>query len=161
MYGLPSSIAKPGSKLIDLIRHRFTTGSISVDPEKYCAEISTAIAQGKTTNAIVKAPDGRSILVINCPIAGGAHWIGTHEDITERLMAEQQSRSLTEQGERRAAIDAAILSFRESVKSGLRMVTNNAAAMRATATTLAQSSGRDCREGDRRRSNLGRSIRQR
>ena len=140
MYGLPSSVAKPGSKLIDLVRYRFTTGSISEDPEKYCAEISTAIAQEKTTNAIVKTPDGRSILVINRPIAGGSHWIGTHEDITERLMAEQQSQSLIEQTERRAAIDAAILTFRESVERDLRMVTDNAAAMRATASILAQSS---------------------
>ena len=123
MYGLSSSVVKPGSKLIDLVRHRFTTGSIGEDPEKYCAEILTAIAQGKTTNAIVKTPDGRSILVINRPIAGGSHWIGTHEDITERLMAEQQSQSLIEQTERRATIDAAILTFRESVESELRMVT--------------------------------------
>ena len=140
VYGLPSSLAKPGSKLVDLVRYRFTTGSISDDPEKYCAEILTAIAQGKTTNAIVKTPDGRSILVINRPIAGGYHWIGTHEDITERLMAEQQGQSLIEQGERRAAIDAAILTFRESVERELRMVIDNAAAMRATASTLAQSS---------------------
>ncbi len=141
MYGLSPSIVKPGIKLIDLVRHRFATGSIGGDPEKYCAEILTAVAQGKTTNAIVKTPDGRSILVINRPIAGGGHWIGTHEDITERLTAEQQRQSLTEQGERRAAIDAAILSFRESVESELRMVTDNAAAMRSTATSLAQSSG--------------------
>jgi methyl-accepting chemotaxis protein len=140
MYGLSSSIVKPGSKLIDLVRHRFATGSIGLDPEKYCAEILAAIAQGKTTNTIVKAPDGRSILVINRPIAGGSHWIGTHENITERLMAEQQRQSLTEQEERRATVDAAILSFRESVESELRMVSDNAAAMRSTATSLAQSS---------------------
>jgi methyl-accepting chemotaxis protein len=141
MYGLSPSIVKPGITLIDLVRHRFATGSIGSDPKEYCAQILTPIAQGKTTSAIVKAPDGRSILVINRPIAGGSHWIGTHEDITERLMAEQQSQSLTEQKERRVAVDAAILSFRESVESELRMVTDNAAAMRATATSLAQSSG--------------------
>jgi methyl-accepting chemotaxis protein len=141
MYGLSPSIVKPGIKLIDLVRHRFATGSINGDPEKYCADLLAAIAQGKTTNSIVQAPDGRSILVINRPIVGGSHWIGTHEDITERLMAEQQRRSLTEQEERRTEVDAAILSFRESVETELRMVTDNAAAMRATATTLAQSSG--------------------
>ena len=141
MYGLSSSIVKPGSKLIDLVRHRFTTGSVGGDPEKYCAEILTAIMQGKTTNAIVKTPDGRSILVINRPIAGGRYWIGTHEDITERLMAEQQRQSLTEQEERRATVDDAILSFRESVESELRMVSDSAATMRSTATSLAQSSG--------------------
>jgi methyl-accepting chemotaxis protein len=141
MYGLSPSVVKPGHKLIDLIRHRVVTGSLDGDPETYCTEILTAIAQGKTTNAIVKTPDGRSILVINRPIAGGSHWIGTHENITERLMAEQQHQSLIEQEERRAVVDAAILSFRERVESGLRMVNDNAAAMRAAATSLAKSSG--------------------
>jgi PAS domain S-box-containing protein len=141
MYGLSPSMVTPGIKLIDLIHHRCTTGSLDRDPEEYCAEILTAMAQGKTTNAIVKTPDGRSILVINRPIAGGSHWIGTHENISERLMAEQQRQSLTEQEDRRAAVDAAILSFRESVESELRMVNDNAAAMRATATSLAKSSG--------------------
>jgi methyl-accepting chemotaxis protein len=140
MYSLPPSMVRPGSKLIDLIRHRCATGSMDDDPEEYCAELLTAMVQGKTTNAIIKTPDGRSILVINRPIAGGSHWIGTHENITERLIAEQQRQSLTEQGERRAAVDAAILSFRESVASELRMVNDNAAAIRATATTLAKSS---------------------
>jgi methyl-accepting chemotaxis protein len=141
MYDLSPSIVKSGSKLIDLVRHRFATGSVGLDPDKYCAEIFTAMAQGKTTNTILKAPDGRSILVINRPIAGGSYWVGTHEDITERLMAEQQRQSLTEQEERRATVDAAILSFREGVESELRMVSDNAAAMRLTATSLAQSSG--------------------
>ena len=141
MYGLSPSAVKPGTKLIDLIRHRYATGSLDIDPEKYCAEILIAMAQGKTVNAIVKTPDGRSILVVNRPIAGsGGHWIGTHENITERLMAEQQRQSLTEQEQRRA-FDAAIWSFRGSVESELRMVADNAATMRATATNLAKSSG--------------------
>jgi methyl-accepting chemotaxis protein len=146
MYGLTPSLAKPGAKLIDLMRHRFETGSFGEDPEKYCTDVTSAMAQGNTLNAIVKSPDGRSILVINRPIAGGHHWISTHEDITERLTAEQQRQSLAEQGERRLAVDAAISSFRERVESELRMVTDNAAAMRATATILAQSSGETARK---------------
>jgi methyl-accepting chemotaxis protein len=141
MYGLSPSIVKPGCKLIDLVRHRFATGSIGSDPEEYCTQLLATLAQGKATNAIVKDPGGRSILVINRPIAGSRHWIGTHEDVTERLTAEQQRQSLTEQEERRAAVDAAIASFRESVESELRLVTDNAAAMRAAATAFSQSSG--------------------
>jgi methyl-accepting chemotaxis protein len=140
LYRFPASIVKPGSKLIDLVRYRSSTGSISGDPEKYCTEILNAMAQGKTTNTIVKSPDGRSILVINRPISGGHYWVGTHEDITERLMVEQQRQSLSEQEGRRAVVDAAISSFREGAENEFLMVTDNAAAMRATATTLAQSS---------------------
>jgi methyl-accepting chemotaxis protein len=141
MYGLSPSLVAPGTKLIDLVRYRFASGSVGRDPEEYRAEILTAIKQGKTSNAINKSPDGRSILVINRPIADGSHWVGTHEDITERLLAEQQRQSLTEQDERRTKVDSAILSFRESVESELRMVNENAAAMRATANSLARSSG--------------------
>jgi methyl-accepting chemotaxis protein len=79
--------------------------------------------------------------VTNRPIARGGHWIGTHENITERLAAEQQRQSLTEQEQRRAAVDAVISAFRDSVESELRMVNDNAAAMRATATSLAKLSG--------------------
>jgi methyl-accepting chemotaxis protein len=141
LYGLSPDIVKPGSKLIDVIRHRFATGSIDRDPQEYRTEILTAIAQGKTANAIVKTPDGRSISVINRPIAGGGHWVGTHEDVTERLLADQQRQSLSEQEQRRAAVDAAIASFRESVESVLRTVGDSTAALRSTATSLAQSSG--------------------
>jgi methyl-accepting chemotaxis protein len=141
MYGLSPSIVKSGTKLIDLVRHRFATGSVGRDPDEYRAEILTAVTQGKATSAINKSPDGRSILVINRPIAGGSHWVGTHEDITERLMAEQQSQSLSEQEERRGKVDAAILLFRESVKNELQMVNDSAAAMQATANSLAHSSG--------------------
>ena len=140
MYGLPFSMTKPGSKLINLIRHRHATGSLDRDPEKYCAELLTAMAQGKTISVIVKIQDGRSILVINRPIAGGSHWIGTHENITERLMAEQQRLSLAEQEERRIAVDSAISVFRHSVDSELRMVSDNAAAMRSIATNLTKAS---------------------
>ncbi len=35
MYGLSPDIVKPGAKLIDVIRHRFETGSIARDPEEY------------------------------------------------------------------------------------------------------------------------------
>ena len=58
MYGLSPSVVKPGLKLIDLIRHRFATGSTGGDPEKYCTEILADTAQGKTNNAIVHTPDG-------------------------------------------------------------------------------------------------------
>jgi methyl-accepting chemotaxis protein len=141
MYGLSPAIVKPGLLLGDLIRHRFAVGSIGRDPEEYRAATAIAMAQGKTINTIVETPDGRSILVINRPIAGGGHWVGTHEDITERLLAEKQRQSLTEQEQRRAVVDAAIAAFRESVATVLRMVGDSTAAMRSTATGLAQISG--------------------
>jgi methyl-accepting chemotaxis protein len=141
MYGLSRDIVSPGCTLLDLVRERFAVGTIGGDPEAYRAELVAAMAQGKTVDLIVETPDGRSISVINRPIAGTGYWVGTHEDVTERLLAEKQRQSLAEQEKRRGVVDAAILSFRESVESVLRIVSESAAALRATATSLSQSSG--------------------
>ena len=48
---------------------------------------------------------------------------------------------MVEQDKRRAVVDAAIVSFRESVASVLQIVGQSAAALRTTATNLAQTSG--------------------
>ena len=140
MYGLSRDIVNPGCTLLDLVRERFAVGTIGGDPEAYRAELVAAMAQGKTVDLIVETPDGRSISVINRPIAGTGYWVGTHEDITERLLAEKQRQSLAEQQERRAAVDSAILAFRESVETVLRPVGDSAATMRSIAASLAQSS---------------------
>src|SRR5215813_8444310 len=50
MYDLLPAMVKPGTRLIDLIRHRRATGSLDGDAEEYCDEILTAMTQGKTTN---------------------------------------------------------------------------------------------------------------
>jgi methyl-accepting chemotaxis protein len=138
MYGLSPEIAKPGCTLSDLINSRIAIGNFDHDPAQYRAEILAAIAKGKTQNWIAENNDGRFISVINRPIAGG-FWIGTHEDITERRRAERQSVTLAEQEARRAFIDAAIQSFRESVETVLRTVSDSVAASRTTATTLLSS----------------------
>jgi diguanylate cyclase (GGDEF)-like protein len=49
----------------------------------------SVIAQGKTWSQLMELPDGRTIAVLNHPIAGGG-WVATHEDITERRRAEKQ-----------------------------------------------------------------------
>src|SRR5262249_21069466 len=116
-----------------IIRNRCANGSLDREPEHYRREILAAMAQGRTTTAIVKSPNGRAISVVNRPIAGG-YWIGTHEDITGRLDMEKRE-------DRRAAIDAAILSFRESVETVLRPVGTRPAGMKSTAKTLSSSSG--------------------
>jgi len=90
MYGLSPDIVKPGALLIDVIRHRFETGSIALDPEEYRQQILTAVMLGKAVNFVGQTLDGRSISVINRPIPGTGYWVGTHDDITERLLAEKQ-----------------------------------------------------------------------
>ena len=138
MYGLSRDVVKPGCTLLEVINNRKSTGSIDINAEKYCAEIRAAIAQGKIISRIVETPDKRAISVVNKPIKGGNFWIGTHDDITERIKAERQSASLMEQERRRMVIETAINSFREGVEAVLLTVSESADAMKGTAVTLSE-----------------------
>jgi hypothetical protein len=92
MYGLPPEQVKPGCTLEDIIRIRKSTGNFDGDPAQYRSDLLAKMAAGKTVTFVVENPDGRVIAVTNRPIAGGNYWVGTHDDITERRLAEAQKR---------------------------------------------------------------------
>ena len=140
MYGLSPSVVKSGCSLMDLIKNRITTGSLNIDPEKYRAEIMAAVREGQSMNRIVETPDGRAILVVNRPVKGGKYWIGTHDDITERIHAERKSAALSEQERRRVEIETEIRAFRENVAAVLQTVAESTAALKSIAGTLSDSS---------------------
>ena len=91
MYNLPRELAKLGCPVIDLLNYRVANGTFSAEPEKYVGDLKARIAHGKTVSVEVKTGDGRTISVVNQPIAGGG-WVTTHEDVTERKLAEEQLR---------------------------------------------------------------------
>jgi NO-binding membrane sensor protein with MHYT domain/methyl-accepting chemotaxis protein len=136
MYDLSPQIVKSGATLSDIVRHRAQTGSLQRDPQQYCNDLIEEMAAGKILSFIAQSPDGRSISVVNRPIPGRGYWVGTHDDITERLSAEQRSLQLTEQQARRAVVDDAIGWFRGSVEGILTTVTESVAAMKSTAGAL-------------------------
>jgi len=136
MYGLSTDLVKPGAKLADIVGHRHDTGSLQRDPEQYCAELMASMAVGKVVSFVAEAPDGRAISVVNRAIPGGAYWVGTHDDITERRRSERKSALLSEQEARRAVVDDAIAWFSDSVDSVLKTIADSAAAMKSTATAL-------------------------
>ena len=88
MYGLTADAAKPGSPLLDLLKHRLAARSFSGDPDEYIAELLAKIAEGNTFHSVVTA-GGRAISVLNKPLAGGG-WLATHEDVTDRRRAEER-----------------------------------------------------------------------
>ncbi len=141
LYGMSRDIVQPGCTLRALIQHRSEKGTLDLDVEKYRNDILKAIAAGGANARIVETPDGRIISVINKPILEGKYWVGTHEDITDRHRAQQQSATIAEQDQRRAAIDAAIASFRQEVEKVLRTVDESTHALRSTAASLSASSG--------------------
>jgi len=141
MYGLSADVVTPGCTLRDLIQNRITTGSLSIDAEKYRTEILDAVSKGEVMNRIVETPDGRAVLVVNRPIEGGRYWIGTHDDITERIHAERKNAALSEQERRREQIETEIRAFRENVATVLRTVGESTAALKSIAVALSDSSG--------------------
>ncbi len=140
MYGLGPDIAKPGAALVDIIRERTKTGSLRRDPADYCAELMANMAAGKVVSFVSETPDGRAVSVVNRAIPNSKYWVGTHDDITERRLAERKSALLGEQEARRAAVDEAIAWFHESVEGVLKTVADNISAMKSIATALSATS---------------------
>ena len=85
MYGLSREVVKPGCSFRDAIAHRKATGSFVGDDEKYYADTLRDIGQRNAN--VIELPDGRSIQIVNEPLADGG-WVATHEDITERRRVE-------------------------------------------------------------------------
>jgi methyl-accepting chemotaxis protein len=141
MYRMSREIVKPGCTLRDLIKNRIATGSLNIDPEKYRAEILNAVRPGQGMSRIVETPDGRAVAVVNRSIDGGRFWIGTHDDITERIAAERKGAALLEQERRRVEIESEIGSFRENAHQVLRDVSESTVALKSIAVALANSSG--------------------
>jgi diguanylate cyclase (GGDEF)-like protein len=87
MYGLSADVVRPGCTFREVIAHRKATGSFVDDVDAYCARILRDI--GLRQAMTITIPDGRSIQIVNEPLADGG-WVATHEDITERTRAEQR-----------------------------------------------------------------------
>ncbi|SHL97712.1 diguanylate cyclase/phosphodiesterase [Bradyrhizobium lablabi] len=87
MYGLSTEVVKPGCSFREIIAHRKATGSFVGDDDEYYAATLRDISKRNVN--IIQPPDGRSIQIVNEPLADGG-WVATHEDITERRRAEQQ-----------------------------------------------------------------------
>ena len=87
MYGLSADVVKPGCSFREVIAHRKETGSFDGDVDRYVELVLRDIAQRNAMD--ITTPDGRSIQIVNEPLADGG-WVATHEDITERRRAEER-----------------------------------------------------------------------
>src|ERR1019366_2507409 len=80
------------------------------DPEQYISELVAAAQQGTSVSKLTTLRDGRTISIINQPVAGGG-WVATHEDVTNKVKAE------TEKQEQQRQRDAAL----SNMSQGLAM----------------------------------------
>jgi diguanylate cyclase (GGDEF)-like protein/PAS domain S-box-containing protein len=87
MYGLSPEVVKPGSSFLDIITHRKATGSFTGDVDQYVERVLRDI--DLRNSMVVDTADGRSIHILNEPLADGG-WVATHEDITERRRIEER-----------------------------------------------------------------------
>ena len=87
MYGLSPDVVKSGCSFRDLILHREKTGTFKGDIDEYHSTLLSNLAHGKTTQMQIDLPDGRSIQIVNRPLADGG-WLATHEDVTEQRRSE-------------------------------------------------------------------------
>jgi PAS domain-containing protein len=90
MFGLSPDFVKPGCSFRDLIAHRKERGSLAGDVDVYCSSVLRNVRLGQTTLTVAENPDGRSIQIVNQPLAEGG-WLTTLEDITERRRVEEQA----------------------------------------------------------------------
>jgi methyl-accepting chemotaxis protein len=140
MYGLSPDVIKPGASLIDVIRNRSEAGTLDIDIEKYRQEILNSVRNARSSGRIVETPDGRAVSVVNRSVKNGKYWIGTHDDITERIRAERKGAALLEQERRRTEIEREILAFRENAATLLQTVGESTAALKTIAMALSISS---------------------
>ncbi|MGY4479380.1 bifunctional diguanylate cyclase/phosphodiesterase [Bradyrhizobium sp. USDA 3364] len=87
MHGLSADVIKPGCSFRDVIAHRQQTGSFQGDVDRYVNLVLRDV--GIRNTMVITTPDGRSIQVVNEPLADGG-WLATHEDVTERRRAEER-----------------------------------------------------------------------
>jgi NO-binding membrane sensor protein with MHYT domain/methyl-accepting chemotaxis protein len=147
MYGIAPDKVKPGCALVDLLRLRQAVGTFKGDPEKYAAKFADQAGKFRhdpdadklvdegVEIKLTELPDGRAISISNQSIPGGG-WVSTHQDVTEQRRQEQERDRMASQEQRRAAVDAAIMTFRQRAETMLRTVGDNAVAMRSTAASL-------------------------
>jgi diguanylate cyclase (GGDEF)-like protein/PAS domain S-box-containing protein len=92
MYALSPEIVKPGCTLRRLIEHRRDVGLFEGDIDQYVASILAVVAKGKAETRLRVTPDGRTIKITDNPMPEGG-WVVTHEDISERLRADEEEKA--------------------------------------------------------------------
>jgi methyl-accepting chemotaxis protein len=147
MSQLPPEDFREGMPLRELLINRAQPGTFAGDPDQYVADCLKQAAEGRTSAKTFELRDGRTISLVFRPLASGG-WVSTHADVTQQRAAEKERDSLRQREERRAAIDAAIASFRARVESMLMTVGQSAIAMKTAARSLLTASDRTLQRAD-------------
>jgi diguanylate cyclase (GGDEF)-like protein/PAS domain S-box-containing protein len=121
IYGLTESEARPGTTLLDLMRHSVARGihSPAVTAEAMFTDFRQRLIENKEPVLHRRLADGRVIAVRHQSTASGG-WVGTYEDITERHLAHE---NIARMARHDALTDLPNrLLFREKMEDGLARV---------------------------------------
>jgi PAS domain S-box-containing protein len=86
MYGLAPETVHAGCTLREILQLRKAAGTFAGDPDQYVVD---QLDRWKTRVREIDLPDGRIIAINNGPAPGGG-WVATHDDITQRRLAERE-----------------------------------------------------------------------
>jgi predicted signal transduction protein with EAL and GGDEF domain len=93
LYGLSEDQTKPGATFQAIQEYRIASGNVQKDNIDDIQRRIADISDNKAYTTINQLSDGRFVSVIHQPIAGGG-WVATHEDVTERKLAESRIEQL-------------------------------------------------------------------
>jgi methyl-accepting chemotaxis protein len=131
LYDLPPTLLKVGTPYEELIARGFKNGVLAHNKDTGGADkvgILRQMSSGDVSSWDDQLANGRVIHVTRQPMRDGG-WVAIYEDTTENA-------SRVEREKRRAEIDDAIKSFRESVDAILTSVKDGAAELKSVAAEL-------------------------
>ena len=90
IYQLPHEAIRPGMTLEEIVDLRFAAGTCpDMTRSEYLDWRATIQVSNEPTDTVVELKSGQIISIHHRPMPDGG-WVATHEDITERRLAEQQ-----------------------------------------------------------------------
>jgi len=92
MYRIEPQRIWRGCTVRDLLDARIASGTFPLDPQRYEADLREALKRGQAFTLTIQLKDGRTVAVVNQPMQSGG-WVATHEDVTERDLAERELES--------------------------------------------------------------------
>lgn len=119
VYGIDPAKIRPGMTLAEILELRLAAGTYHGDPATYLSRRNSTGRGSEAFDLIVELANGRIVQVAKQPLKDGG-WVGTHEDITERRLAEARIYHMARHD---ALTDLPNRSFlKESLAEGLKRV---------------------------------------
>ncbi len=89
MYGLDPARVSPGTTLKEIVDLRYAAGrSPRMSPEQYLAWRNNVAVSPEPSDSTVELANGQVMAIRHRPMPDGG-WVATHDDITEKFLAEQ------------------------------------------------------------------------